>query len=164
MENSSKDLTPTDYQHLKTCVALAEEALKAGDSPFGSILVNANNEVIATARNKVNSVNVLSHPEIELAQWAIENLDAEERKQTTMYTSGEHCPMCSGAHGWVGLGKLVFLSSAEQLGEWLQEFGAIDAPINFVSTRAIIKNTEIKGPGSGGLLEEIKALQKRAHS
>jgi len=25
-----------------------------------------------------------------------------------MYTSGEHCPMCAAAHGWVGIGKLVY--------------------------------------------------------
>ncbi len=164
MENLSTDLTPNDYEHLKVCVALAQEALIAGDSPFGSILVNVNNEIIARARNKVNSVNILSHPEIELAHWAIENLSAEERRQTTMYTSGEHCPMCAGAQAWVGIGKLVFLSSAQQLVEWLKECGVKDPPIHFVSCREIIKNIQIKGPGKGPLLEEIKALHQRNNS
>ena len=164
MENFNTDLTPKDYEHLKECVALAKEALVAGDSPFGSLLVNANNEVIARARNKVNTKNILSHPEIELARWAIENLSAEERKQTTMYTSGEHCPMCAGAHAWVALGGLVYLSSAEQLVEWLKEFGVKEAPIHFVPSREIIKNSFIKGPGKGQLLEEIKALHKRNNS
>ena len=164
MENNSKDLTPNDYEHLKECVALAQEALIAGDSPFGSILVNANNEVIARARNKVNTVNILSHPEIELAHWAIENLSAAERAQTTMYTSGEHCPMCAGAHSWVGIGKLVFLSSAQQLAEWSKEFGAKEAPIHFIPSREIIKGCNIKGPGKGQLLEDIKALHKRNNS
>ena len=161
MENFSTDLTPNDYEHLKECVDLAREALNAGDSPFGSILVNSNNEVIARARNKVNTVNILSHPEIELAHWAIENLSAEERQQTTMYTSGEHCPMCAGAHTWVALGGLVYLSSAQQLCEWLKEFGAKEAPIHFVPSCEIIKGCVIKGPGKGQLLEDIKALHKR---
>jgi len=26
-----------------------------------------------------------------------------ERLQATVYTSGEHCPMCAAAHGWAGL-------------------------------------------------------------
>ena len=164
MKQGTTDLTPKDYHHLKECVALAQESLTAGDSPFGSLLVNANNEVIARARNKVNTVNMLSHPEIELAHWAIENLSADDRKQTTMYTSGEHCPMCAGAHGWAGIGKLIFLSSAKQLVSWLTEFGAKEAPIHFVSCREIIKDVEIKGPGKGPLLEEIKALHKSNNS
>lgn len=164
MENFSTDLTPNDYGHLKECVALAREALNAGDSPFGSILVNADNEVIARARNKVNTVNVLCHPEIELAHWAIENLSVDERAHATMYTSGEHCPMCAGAHSWVGIGKLVFLSSAEQLGDWLKEYGAKEAPIHFVPSHKIIKSSFIKGPGKGSLLDEIKDLHNRYHS
>lgn len=164
MKDSNPEITDTDYKHLENCVKLAEEALLAGDAPFGSILVNANNEVIATARNKANSLNVLSHPEIELAHWAAEHLTPDDRKQTTMYTSGEHCPMCSAAHGWVGIGKLVYLSSANQLVEWLKEFGAPESPIHFVPSRDIIKDCDIKGPGSGDLLEAIKGFQKRYHS
>ncbi|MEO8773376.1 MAG: nucleoside deaminase [Gelidibacter sp.] len=160
MEKYSTDLTLKDYEHLKECLALAREALLAGDSPFGSILVNGNNEIIARARNKVNTVNILSHPEIELAHWAIVNLSTEERAQTTMYTSGEHCPMCAGAQAWVGIGQLVFLSSAQQLVEWLKEFGVKDSPIHFVPSREIIKGCVIKGPGKGQLLEAIKALHK----
>ena len=30
----------------------------------------------------------------------------------TVYTSGEHCPMCSAAHAWVGLGRIVYAVSA----------------------------------------------------
>ncbi|TYB76689.1 nucleoside deaminase [Bizionia saleffrena] len=158
------ELSFKDYKYLEICVALAEDALNAGDEPFGSILVNAKNEIIATARNKVNAENVLSHPEIELAYWALENLSTEERKSTTMYTTGEHCPMCAAAHGWAEIGPLVYLSSAEQLGEWLQEFGANEAPIHFVASREIIKHIDIKGPGSGVVLEAIKALHKRYNS
>ena len=164
MEHNTTDLTPNDYEHLKECLAMATEALNAGDSPFGSILVNTHNEVIARARNKVNTVNILSHPEIELAQWAIANLSAEEGAQNKMYTSGEHCPMCAGAHSWAGIGKLVFLSSAQQLVAWLKEFGAKEAPINFIPSREIIKGCIIKGPGTGELLEAIKVLHKRNNS
>jgi tRNA(Arg) A34 adenosine deaminase TadA len=160
---TSTELNDIDLKHLKHCLVLAEEALKAGDEPFGSILVNQKNELIATARNRVNEINVLAHPEIELANWAAENLSEEERKKTTMYTSGEHCPMCAAAHGWVGLGKIVYLSSAEQLGKWLEEINAKPAPINFIPIEKIIKNITIKGPVSGELLQKIKDLQLKYH-
>lgn len=157
---SSKQLNENDYIHLRHCLTLAKEALDAGDSPFGSILVNANNEVIATARNRVNQLNVLAHPEIELAHWAADNLTEEARKTTTMYTSGEHCPMCGAAHGWVGIGTLVYLSSGKQLTAWLQEFGAAAAPIQFIPVEQIVKSITVKGPAKGVLLEGIKALHK----
>lgn len=163
MENPKYMITENDLKHLEHCVVLAEEALKAGDEPFGSILVNANNEVIAEARNRVNEINNLAHPEIKLAQWAVENLTEEERKNTSMYTSGEHCPMCAAAHGWVGLGDIIYLSSAEQLSRWLQEIDAPPAPIIFIPVKNIVKNIEIKGPASGELLHRIKELQLKYH-
>ena len=158
MERFKDKLSEKDVEHLKHCLALAEEALKAGDEPFGSILVNENNEVIATARNRVNEINTLAHPEIELAHWAAENLSTNERRHTKMYTSGEHCPMCAAAHGWVGLGELVYLSSAAQLATWLEEVDAKPAPINFIPAEKIIKNTPIRGPFEGELLQKIKEL------
>jgi len=162
MEKSTA-LTENDLKHLEHCLSLAKEALDAGDEPFGSILVNHDNQVIATARNRVNEKNALAHPEIELAHWGAENLSKEELKNTTMYTSGEHCTMCAAAHGWIGIGKLVYLSSGEQLGSWLEEFGVSPAPINFISVEQIIKNVELKGPVTGGLLERIKILHRTYH-
>jgi tRNA(Arg) A34 adenosine deaminase TadA len=163
IENSKAELTEKDLKYLKQCLILAEDALMAGDEPFGSILVNQRDEVIATARNRVNEINVLAHPEIELAKWAAENLSEEERKNTTMYTSGEHCPMCATAHGWVKIGGLVYLHSSHQLGEWLKEFGVKEAPITFIPVEDLIKDADIKGPAKGDLLEDIKQLHKRYH-
>ena len=108
-------LTPADSRHLRHCLALATEALQAGDEPFGSILVGAGGEVLAQARNRVNELNTLAHPALALAQWAAAHLAPAARAAATLYTSGEHCPMCAAAHGWVGLGKIVYLSSGEQL-------------------------------------------------
>lgn len=96
MKNNIK---ATDEQYLRSCLELAAESVKAGDQAFGSILVNTDGKIIAEARNRVNEKNALAHPEIELAQWAAENLSDQERASTTMYTTGEHCPMCSAAQG-----------------------------------------------------------------
>lgn len=157
MKNNIK---ATDEQYLRSCLELAAESVKAGDQAFGSILVNTDGKIIAEARNRVNEKNALAHPEIELAQWAAENLSDQERASTTLYTTGEHCPMCSAAHGLVGLGSLVYLSSAEQLGIWQKEHHIPAAKINFLPVEAIIKNVEVRGPAEGVLLEEIKELHK----
>ena len=156
----AQQLKETDQKYLKKCLDLAKESVEAGDAAFGSVLVNEEGEIIAEARNRVNEKTVLAHPEIDLAYWAAENLSEEERQKTTMYTTGEHCPMCSAAHGWVGIGTLVYLSSAKQLGEWQKEYDLASAPINFLPVEDIIKNVEVRGPAEGELLEEIKKLHQ----
>lgn len=159
--DSNVEFTEIDLKFLKQCLSLAEEALNAGDQPFGSILVDANNEIIAEARNRINEKNVLAHPEIELAEWAMKNLSLEERREAKMYTTGEHCPMCAGAHAWSEIGSLYYLSSAKQLGIWLDEFGVAPAPIVFIPAGEIMKNVVIKGPANNEMLLEIKELHKR---
>lgn len=154
----NKNIIENDRKYLLKCLELAKEAVAAGDEAFGSVLVNKEGKIIAEARNRVNQINVLAHPEIELAHWAVENLSKEERQKTTMYTTGEHCPMCSAAHGWVGLGTLVYLSSAKQLADWQEEYNIPAAPINFLPVEEIIKNVEIRGPADDELLEKIKQL------
>ena len=158
MRNANNTLTENDINHLKYCLTLANESLQAGDKPFGSILVDDENEVIAESRNRVNELTPLAHPEIDLAHWAAQNLSPEERKQTTMYTTGEHCPMCAAAHGWVGLGAIVYLCSAKQLNEWLDEMKIPPGPIQFYPVQEIIRNIEVRGPAAGELLQEIKKM------
>lgn len=156
-----QQLKETDEKYLRRCLELAKESVEAGDEAFGSVLVSEDGKIIAEARNRVNEKTILAHPEIDLAYWAAENLSQEERGKTTMYTTGEHCPMCSAAHGWVGLGTLVYLSSAQQLGEWQKEFNLPSAPINFLPVEDIIKNIDVYGPADGDLLEEIKILHQK---
>ena len=104
----------SEMQHLRRCVELAKEALEAGDQPFGSILVAADGAVLFEDRNRVSSGDQTRHPEFEIARWAAANMTVEERAVATVFTSGEHCPMCAAAHGWVGLGRIVYVSSCEQ--------------------------------------------------
>lgn len=163
MSDSRNKLTKTDLVHLETCLQLAAEAVEAGDQPFGSVLVNAGGEVLARARNRINERNVLAHPEYELANWALENLSAEERAGCTMYTSGEHCPMCAAAHGWAGIGGLVYLSSAAQLGKWLKELDAPESPVNFYPVQDIIRKVEVRGPATGEFSDRIKKLHAAYH-
>jgi len=104
-----------ELQYLRRCVELATEALEAGDEPFGSVLVGKDGTVLAEDRNRVASGDRTRHPEFALARWAAANMTVGERATATVFTSGEHCPMCAAAHGWVGLGRIVYASSSEQL-------------------------------------------------
>src|SRR5699024_1079390 len=93
----------TDYKNLERYVELAKIELDKGYEQIGSILVSEYREVLKKDHNRVASGDNTQHPEFALAHWAANNLSPEERKKATVYTSGEHCAMCSAAHGWVGL-------------------------------------------------------------
>jgi tRNA(Arg) A34 adenosine deaminase TadA len=154
-------VAPEDLPHLRRCVELAAEAVAAGDHPFGSVLVAADGEVLAEDRNRENSAgDATRHPEFELARWAAANMTAAGRAGATVYTSGEHCPMCAAAHAWVGLGRIVYVSSSEQLTAWLAELGGPPSAVRALAIREVAPGLTVQGPVPG-LDEQVRELHRR---
>jgi tRNA(Arg) A34 adenosine deaminase TadA len=155
-------LSETDLRHLRHCVDLAREALDDGDEPFGSVLVSRSGEVLFADRNRVKDGDQTRHPEFDIARWAGENLPESERGDCTVYTSGEHCPMCSAAHAWVGLGRIVYAVSSAQLGAWLAEWGLEPGPVRPLSITDVAPGLVVDGPAPE-LEAEVRALHARLH-
>jgi len=151
-----------DMRHLRRCVELAAQALEEGDEPFGSVLVAGDGTVLAEDHNRVASGDRTRHPEFALARWAAEHLAQEERAAATVYTSGEHCPMCAAAHGWVGLGRIVYASSSAQLMDWLTEFGVPAPPVRPLPVHEVVPGVTVEGPVPE-LAEQVRELQRRFH-
>ena len=153
--------SPEDLPHLRRCVELATEAVDAGDFPFGSVLVAGDGRVLAEDRNRENSAgDATRHPEIDLARWAAAHMTAGERAAATVFTSGEHCPMCSAAHAWVGLGRIVYVSSSEQLTAWLAELGVPTSPVLPLAINQVAPGLVVQGPVPG-LDEQVRELHRR---
>jgi tRNA(Arg) A34 adenosine deaminase TadA len=154
-------VTEADLPHLRRCVELAAEAVAAGDHPFGSVLVAADGTVLAEDRNReVTAGDATRHPEFALAQWAAANLAPQERAAATVYTSGEHCPMCAAAHGWVGLGRIAYATSSQQLGVWLAELGVSPAPVLPLAITEVVPGLVVAGPVAE-LAEQVHDLHRR---
>ena len=108
-------MTGGDERHLRRAVELAGAARAGGDMPYGSLLVGPAGDVLAEERNTVvTEQDITAHPELKLARWTARHLDADDARQTTMYTSCEPCPMCAGAIARSGLGRVAFALSGEQ--------------------------------------------------
>lgn len=152
----------TELPYLRRCVALATQALRAGDEPFGSVLVGADGEVLAEDHNRVASGDRTRHPEFELARWSAAHMSPEERAAATVYTSGEHCPMCAAAHAWVGLGRIVYVASSEQLSGWLAELGVPAPPVRTLPVHEVAPGVTVEGPVPE-LTEDVRALHVRFH-
>ncbi|GHF22490.1 nucleoside deaminase [Streptomyces fumanus] len=151
-----------ELPYLRRCVELAARALEAGDEPFGSVLVGADGTVLAEDHNHVASGDRTQHPEFALARWSAAHLTPDERAAATVYTSGEHCPMCAAAHAWVGLGRIVYVASSRQLMAWLTELGVPAPPVRTLSVQEIAPGVPVDGPVPG-LAEEVRALHVRFH-
>lgn len=153
-------ITDVDLVHLRNAVMLAEQALANGSRPFGSVLVSASDEVLFADHNRDATGDLTRHPEFAIARWAAANLEPYARAAATVYTSGEHCPMCAAAHAWVGLGRIVYVSSAAQLGRWLNDLGVPAAPVAALTIGEVAPGLAVEGPVPE-LAEQVHELQRR---
>jgi tRNA(Arg) A34 adenosine deaminase TadA len=127
----------TELTHLRRCVELAAEALEAGDEPFGSVLVGGDGTVLGEDHNRVASGDRTRHP-------------------------GEHCPMCAAAHAWVGLGRIVYVASSQQLASWLGELGVPAPPVRTLPVRDVAPGVAVDGPVPE-LTGQVRELHIRFH-
>ena len=150
-------LRDDDLDRLGRCVELAREALDDGDEPFGSVLVDGDGRTLFEDRNRVKDGDHTRHPEFAIARWAVDNLTQAQRAAATVYTSGEHCPMCAAGHAWVGLGRIVYAASSAQLTQWLTEWGAPPPPVAPLPINTVAPGLVVDGPAPA-LEQTMKAL------
>ena len=150
-------ISDDDLERLGRCVELAREALEQGDEPFGSILVDASGATLYEDRNRIKDGDHTRHPEFAIAKWAVQNLTPDERASATVYTSGEHCPMCAAGHAWVGLGRIVYATSSAQLSRWRAEWDAPPSPVAALPITMVAPGLVVDGPAPE-LADAMKAL------
>lgn len=160
--STSENITAEDQTHLQRCIALAREALDAGDQPFGSVLVSSDGRELFADRNRVSGGDRTQHPEFAIARWAAANLTPEQRASATVYTSGEHCPMCAAAHALVGLGRIMYASSSAQLTAWRTEWGLPSGPVLPLPIQEVAPEVDVAGPDTD-LSQVVRQLQATFH-
>jgi tRNA(Arg) A34 adenosine deaminase TadA len=152
--------TCEDLTYLRRCLDLAREALDGGDEPFGSLLVDPQGTVLREDRNRTAGGDQTRHPELELARWAAAHVSPDVRPACTVYTSGEHCPMCAAGHAWVGLGRIVYAASTAQLTEWRRSWGLVGGPVAPLPINVVAPSVPVAGPALE-LAGELRDLHRR---
>jgi cytosine deaminase len=103
-------------EFMKAAVEEAEEGLREGGIPIGSILVH-NGKMIGRGHNRrVQKGSVVLHAEMD----ALENAGrqpAHVYQECTIYTTLSPCAMCSGAILLYGIPKVVIGENQTFLGE-----------------------------------------------
>ncbi|GIJ30692.1 hypothetical protein Vqi01_58540 [Micromonospora qiuiae] len=70
--------------------------------------------------------------------------------------------MCAAAHGWVGLGRIVYVASSEQLAAWLAEMGVPAPPVRSLPVRDVASGVVVQGLVAE-LAEQVHDLHRRYH-
>lgn len=93
----------------------AEMGVRMGEGgPFGAIIVNDKNVVVARAHNMVLQTNdPTAHAEVTCIRKACAKLGRFDLSDCVIYSSCEPCPMCFGAIHWAKIKKCVFGATAE---------------------------------------------------
>ena len=69
----------------------------------------------------------------------------------------------SAGDAWVGLGRIVYVSSSEQLIAWLAELGVPPLPVNPLPINQVAPGLVVQGPVPG-LDEQVRELHRRFRS
>ncbi len=108
-------------------MAIAEAAL--GDYPFGTVIVR-DGEVLARGRNLgKQEKDPTAHGEMVAIRNFLKEHGPDLLKGTTLYTSGESCPMCMGAIIRCGIGRVVYGASIVQLATKIGQIMVTDSEI-----------------------------------
>lgn len=93
--------------------------------PFGAVIVK-NGKVVGCASNAVMiEHDPTAHAEVMAIKDACKNLKTTDLTGCEIYTSGEPCPMCTGAIYWSQLSAVYYCNSEEDA----LEYGFIDKKI-----------------------------------
>jgi tRNA(Arg) A34 adenosine deaminase TadA len=131
---------------------LAESAKSHGNHPFGALLELDGKIVLIAENTVITDKNFTKHAEFNLMDMvANSQLTRDEIKRSTLYTSTEPCPMCSGAIFWGGVRHVVYGCPCEVLGQLAGDDFLV--PCRTLFSKSITEVVEVEGPV---LAEEAK--------
>lgn len=98
---------------MQEAVALARTNIEAGGRPFGAVLV-LDGKVCARAVNETHvSSDPTAHAELLAIRYACQAMNRLRLDGSTIYASGQPCPMCLAAMHLCGVSRALYAYSSE---------------------------------------------------
>ena len=128
---------------MRSAIAVAKSALKTADVPVGALIVDSENNIIATGYNEREAhQDPTAHAEIVAIRRAAQKLGTWRLAECKLVVTLEPCAMCAGAIAQSRIGILVF-------GAWDEKAGAVGSVWDVLRDPRAIHKMEV----IGGVLE-----------
>src|SRR5262245_39005406 len=99
----------TDEDAMRLAIAACRRGIAAGQSPFGSVILGPDGQVVAEGYNTVwADTDPTAHAEVNTIRLAAGALGRIELSGCTLYSTCEPCPMCLASSHWAALDRVVF--------------------------------------------------------
>jgi guanine deaminase len=104
--------TPTEEQWMERAHNLATESVEQGTGPFGCVITDAANQLVAEGHNRVSElVDPTAHAEIVAIRRACLQRGTFDLSGCHLYSSCEPCPMCLSAIYWARIHQVSYGST-----------------------------------------------------
>lgn len=102
---------------MRRAEVLRDEAQRAGDQPFGAVVLRGDLIVGAAPSRVVMANDPTAHAEMEAIRDAARRLRTRELAGCVLVSTSRPCRMCEAAAGWAGISRMVY-------GETMTDAGA----------------------------------------
>jgi tRNA(adenine34) deaminase len=141
----------SDVERIRTALALAEEAQRAGEVPVGAIVI-ADGAIVGRGFNApISRADPTAHAEITALRDAAQRLGNYRLPECDLYVTLEPCAMCAGAIMQARIRRLVF-------GAPDPKTGACGGVVDLFAEPRLNHQTTVTG---GVLADECGALLKQ---
>ncbi len=131
-------------QWMHQALNLAQEAGNQGEVPVGAVVVDAHNQLIASASNrKERDRDPTAHAEVLALRDAARRLNRWHLQGCRLYVTLEPCPMCAGAIVQSRISQLIYGTDDPKT-------GAIRTVLNLPNSAVSNHNPQVVG----GILEQ----------
>jgi tRNA(adenine34) deaminase len=140
-----------DEEWMRIAIDAARHAAQNGEVPVGAVIVDANDDLLATASNlTITNNDPTAHAEIIALREAARKIGNYRLLGTTVYSTIEPCAMCAGALVNARVSRLVFGARDER-------FGAIETHFQIGINEKLNHRLEVI---SGVLADECRELMQ----
>ena len=93
---------------MRRAEALRDEAQRAGDQPYGAVVLQGALIVGAAPSRVITATDPTAHAEMEAIRDAARGLRRRDLSGCVLVSTSRPCRMCEAAAGWAGISRMVY--------------------------------------------------------
>jgi len=95
---------------------LRDEAVRAGDQPFGAVVLRFDAIVGAAPSRVITASDPTAHAEMEAIRDAARRLRTRDLSGCVLVSTSRPCRLCEAAAAWAGISRMVYGASLTDAG------------------------------------------------